>query len=317
MPPEQSAATPAAAPNDISFDDAIALMADDPATEQPPAPKAPTEEPKPDDEVSDIEVPEEEIVKEDEAAKAAATLADDTVIDLGDGKTANLAELKQAKASFEESRIATTQALQEVAKERSNLHTLGANMAQALENVSNYLVKRLPPEPSAQLAYSDPAEHYRQTIVRNNAIAELQDMLSVAEGSKQAVAMLSDSDFKAQKAQEDQKWIAAMPTLKDPTRFTAADNKAKAHAKALGFSEEEVNATADHRLRSTFWEAARYREIMANAKNAKGKVENASIMAPPKARTQHPNSQAALANVNARKVLAKTGKLEDALKLNW
>jgi len=323
MPPEQTAAPVAAAPSEVSFDDALALLEDD-APETPiaqPAAKAPTKAPVQDDAIdvlADPDDPQEKVVEEeDKAAVAAETLADDALIDLGEGKTAKLADLKQAHAAFEESRIATTRVMQEVATERSNLHNLGANMAQALENVSNYLVQRLPPEPSPQLAYSEPAEHYRQTIVRNNAIAELQDMLSVAEGSKQAVSMLSDADFKAFKAKEDEQWVSAMPALKDPKRFAAADAKAKALAKSLGYSDQEVDTTADHRLRSVFWEAARYREIMANAKNAKGKVENASPMAPPKARSTHPNSQAALDQVNARKVLAKTGKLDDALKLNW
>jgi len=319
------APAPQAAATDLSFEDALALLEDEaPQEATPPAPKAKAEakdEPEADNSAAILDDPDEvtEPVEEDEtkaAPVAADDLKDETVVALGDGKTATLADLKLAHATFEEGKVATTRVMQEVATERSNLHTLGANMAQALENVSQYLVQRLPPEPDTQLAYSDPAEHYRQTILRNNAIAELQDMLAVAQGSKQAVEMLSDADFKAAKAEEDQKWIATMPALKDPKRFAAADAKSKAHAEAQGFTKQEVDTTADHRLRKVFFQSARYEEIMANASKAKGKVENASIMPAPKAR-QHPNSQAALQQVNGLRALAKTGKLEDALKLNF
>ena len=196
MPPENdTAANSAAAPAEVSFEDALGLLNDDVPQDQSsqPAAKAVPKETLPnDDETVDLLTdPDDETDKtvkvEDEAAKAAEILADDALIDLGEGKTAKLADLKQAHAAFQESKIATTRVMQEVATERSNLHNLGSNMAQALENVSNYLVQRLPPEPNPQLAYSDPAEHYRQTIVRNNAIAELQDMLSVADGSKVGV----------------------------------------------------------------------------------------------------------------------------------
>ena len=313
----------AASSTDLSFEDALALLEDEAPQEATPAPKAKApakEEPEADNSAAILDDPDEVTEPTEEETEAAPVAADDlkdeTVVDLGDGKTATLADLKLAHATFEEGKVAQTRVMQEVATERSNLHTLGANMAQALENVSQYLVQRLPAEPDAQLAYTDPAEHYRQTILRNNAIAELQDMLAVAQGSKQAVEMLSEADFKAAKAEEDQKWIATMPALKDPKRFSAADAKAKAHALAMGWPKEEVDATADHKLRTVFFEAARYREIMANASKAKGKVENASIMPAPKAR-QHPNSQAALTQVNGLKKLAKTGRLDDALKLDW
>lgn len=323
MPLENTATETVAAPTspEVSFEDALALLGDDApeATAPKPATKGQPKATEPDNDLNVLADPdeiEENIEDEVEAAPAASDLTDETLVDLGEGKTAKLADLKQAHASFEQSKIATTRVMQEVATERSNLHTLGSNMAQALENVSQYLVQRLPPEPDQNLAYSDPAEHYRQTIIRNNAIAELQDMLSVSDGSKEAVAMLSDADFKALKADEDQKWIASMPSMRKE-QFPKIDAKAKAYAKSLGFNEQEVETTADHRLRSTFWKAARYEEIMANATKAKGKIENASTMAPQRARTQHPNSQAALEQVNARKVLAKSGRLDDALKLNW
>ena len=312
----EETAPSAAGPAEISFDDALALLGDDqPKVKAPDPAKAPAKENEPDvlSDPDDLE----NVEPEEETADSADPLTDDAIIDLGEGKTAKLAELKLAHATFEQSKVEQTRVMQEVATERGNLHTLGSNMAQALENVSNYLVQRLPHEPDPNLAYSDPGEHYRQTMIRNNAIAELQDMLAVAEGSKDAVSMLSEVDFKAFKADEDHKWIAAMPTLKDPRRFALADTKSRNYAKSIGFSEQEVDTTADHRLRKVFFEAARYQEIMANASKARGKVENASVMAPAKARTTHPNSQMALEQVNARKVLAKSGKLEDALKLNW
>ena len=321
MPLEDTAPS-AAAPAEVSFDDALALMGEDQPQDDQPKAKAPeavkqAAEDEDQELLSDPDDLEEEETPEDETATSAETLTDDAIIDLGEGKTAKLADLKQTYETFEKSMVEQTRVMQEVATERGNLHNLGSNMAQALENVSNYLVDRLPPEPDPDLAYNDPGEHYRQTMMRNSAIAELQNMLAVVDGSREAVAMLSEADFNALKADEDRKWITTMPTLKDPRRFALADTKAKNYAKSIGFSEDEVNTTADHRLRKVFFEAARYGEIMANASKARGKVENASVMAPAKARSLHTNSRQALEQVNARKALAKSGRLDDALKLNW
>ena len=299
-----SAGAPAATePAELSFEDAIGRMDD----EDTLAPETGAAEGDENEENPVVKV------EEDEAAPQAEGPEDTAEVDLGDGKKATIADLKQAYASFEESKTETTRVLQETATERGNLRTLGTNMAQALENISNYLVQRLPPEPDPDLAYSDPAEHYRATVRRNNAVAELQDMLAVKEGAQQAAGLLSEADFKAAKAAEDQKWIAAVPTLKDPKRFSAAEGKVKTHAKALGFTDQEIDTTADHRLRKVFFQSARYEEIMANAGKAKGKVENASVMPPPKAR-QHANSQQALAQVNAKRALQKSGSFEDAMK---
>jgi len=321
-PGSASAQSPA---TELSFEDGVKLIDDmasneDADDEQQDA--ATDESATEDDNVDDIlaEDAEDEETDEAKSAKAAegdaAEIEDDTPVKLKDGTVVKAADLIAAYEGAAETKAETTRILQETASERSNLQILGRNMAQALEGISNYLVDQLPPEPNAQLAYDDPGEHYRQTMMRQRAIAELRDLLSVADGSKEAVAMLSDAEFQALKREEDTKWIAAMPTLKDPKRFQAADKKARDHARALGWDEGEVNTTADHRLRKVFFQSARYEEIMAKAGQAKGKVENATKMPPAKART-HSNSQAALDQVNAKKRLAKSGSLNDAMKMDW
>lgn len=266
-------------------------------------------------------IEEEEETDEAKAAKAAdgevEELKPDAAVKLSDGTVVKAADLEAAFLGVAETKAETTRILQETASERSNLQILGQNMSRALEGISNYLVDRLPSEPDDELAYTDPGEHYRLVMLRQRAVQELRDLLSVADGSKQAVAMLTDAEFQAVKREEDQKWVAAMPSLKDPKRFQAADKKARDHARALGWDEGEVNTTADHRLRKVFFQSARYEEIMAKAGQAKTKVENAPIkMPPPKART-HANSKVAIAQVNAKRRLQKSGSLNDAVKLDF
>lgn len=325
--------SPGAAPADTantetSFEAGLALLddmdAEEGADDQQAEPGAEDGAADPDDNVEDIlaedGVEEDEETDEAKAAKAAEgdaeEIKDDTPVKLKDGTVVKAADLIAAYQGAAETKAETTRILQETASERSNLQILGQNMSRALEGISNYLVDRLPPEPDDALAWEDPGEHYRLTMLRQKAIGELRDLLSVADGSKQAVAMLSDAEFQAVKREEDTKWIAAMPSLKDPKRFQAADKKARDHARALGYEQGEVDTTADHRLRKVFFQSARYEEIMAKAGQAKGKVENATKMPPAKART-HANSRAALDQVNARKRLEKSGSLNDAMKLDF
>jgi hypothetical protein len=281
-----------------------------------PKPKATQSEMPDDEEDKHPEDADEENVEAAAEDEAAQEIKDEVFVAFEDGTKATIADLKHAFRELPEIKANTTRKLQEVAQERGNLQSLGANMAQALENVSNYLVQRLPPEPDPQLAYSDPGEHYRRTLLRENAIKELNDMLAVAESTKQATEMLSEADFKALKTAEDEKLIAALPNLKDPKRFSAAEVKLKAYAKSIGFEDNEIDTTADHRIRRMAIDAAYGREARLAASKAKGKVENASPMLPAKAR-QHPNSKVALEQVNARKQLQKSGRIEDALKLNF
>lgn len=300
----------------LSLDDAIGLMEDDSPPEENDVnrvAKATEDGTDTDDaEEKHPEDAEEEDTEKTAADEAAQEIKDEAVIALKDGKTASFAQLVHAFYEVDEVKANTTRKLQEVASERGNLQSLGANMAQALENVSNYLVSRLPPEPDPNLAYTDPGEHYRRTMLRNNAIAELNDILQVAEGTKQATELLSESDFKALKADEDAKLIEALPNLKDPKRFSAAETKLKAYAKSIGFDDNEIDTTADHRIRRMAIDAAYGREARMAASKAKGKVENASPMLPAKAR-QHPNSKDALQRVNAMKRLQRSGSFEDAL----
>lgn len=322
--PGSAPAAAAPAPTELSLNDAVGMLEDDPLEEG--GEQADTGEDDgsttDDDNVDDIlaEDGEEEETDETKAAKAAdgdaEELKPDTMVKLSNGTVVKAADLEASFIGAAETKAETTRILQETATERSNLQILGQNMSRALEGISNYLVDRLPPEPDRQLAYDDPAQFQLMTILRNDAVAELRDLLAVGEGSKQAVAMLSDAEFQAVKREEDTKWIAAMPSLKDPKRFQAADKKARDHARALGWDEKEVDTTADHRLRKVFFQSARYEEIMAKAGQAKGKVENATRMPPAKAKT-HSNSKAALDQVNAKKRLAKSGSLNDAMGIDF
>lgn len=303
----------------LDFEDALALMPDEESPEgidPAPKPKAATSETPDDEEDKHPEDADEENVEAAAEDEAAQEIKDEVFVAFEDGTKASIAELKHAYKEVAEVKANTTRKLQEVASERGNLQTLGANMAKALENVSNYLVSKLPPEPDENLLFTDPAAFQRATIFRNRAINELQDMLQVAEGTKQATEFLSDADFKALKADEDQKLIEALPNLKDPKRFSAAEAKLKAYAKSIGFADNEIDTTADHRIRRMAIDAAYGREARAAAAKAKGKVEVASPMLPAKQR-QHPNSKQALDQVNAVKRLQKSGSIDDALKLNW
>lgn len=316
---------PAAAATELSFEDGVKLIDDMASEEDAPDDQENTGEENgstvEDDTVEDdILAEDEEETDETKAAKAAdgdaEELKPDATVKLPNGTVVKVADLEAAFTGVAETKAETTRILQETASERSNLQILGQNMSRALDGISAYLVDRLPPEPDRQLAYDDPAQFQLMTILRNDAVAELRDLLAVGEGSKQAVAMLSDAEFQAVKREEDTKWVAAMPSLKDPKRFQAADKKARDHARSLGYEEKEVDTTADHRLRKVFFQSARYEEIMAKAGQAKGKVENATRMPPAKAKT-HSNSKAALDQVNAKKRLAKSGSLNDAMKIDF
>lgn len=318
--PTPDAPAGAAADNSIDFEQALALLPDDenvPAAEQAPEQQAQgatrnDETAKDGPEPSDaLTIEPENDAAPDETQSLKAT--DDAVVDLGEGVSLTVKELKDTYTAREE----LTRNLQETHKERGELKTLGSNMQGAIERIAGYLFSKIPPEPEPGLMYTNPGEHYAISQQRNSMIGEIQALLTVQEQAQGAVQQLSEADLRSAKIAEEDKLLRAMPSLKDAKRKEAFDRVLTARAKELGFPDEMITRTVDARLRQVFWESAKYREAIAKSAQVREKIESAPRTPASAPRPQHPNSQRALENVNAMKRLAKSGSLRDAVSIDF
>jgi hypothetical protein len=281
---------PEASPPPVQKKTPVEAKAEEPEPEEPPLEEEPAEEPD-----ADVQLAGEDVFVEFEGGEKIP------VKELKDGY------LRQQDYSRK---------AQETAQERSDLKALGQRFSQTIEQVAGFLLSRLPPEPDPTLVYTNPNLHYQQKMAHDAAYADVVALMQTAEQGKTVAKVLSEADFKSAVTAENDRLIRKMPHLKDPARLEAFNRKVENYAKSAGFTEDEIKTTADHRVRMLVYDAAYGREARAAAARAKGKLTNAAPLLPAKQR-QHPNSVQALANVNAVKRLRNTGRLQDAVAIDF
>jgi hypothetical protein len=294
---------------ELTLDQAMAAYDDEPETENvEPSEAEPVEQ----DGAEDGDAVETEDVEQvDDAPVPIETY--DALVKMPDGATVPIQELIDGHFRQED----YTRKTQEDAETRRGLQTLGTDFVDAMDRVLNYLVSKLPPEPDPQLTFTNPQQHYQQTVLHQAALAEMSQIMQAKEGAQAAAQQLSQADFVAMKAAEDAKIVKEMPHLKDPKRFEAFNRDLVAGAKAMGFTENEINTTADARIRLMAYHANYGINARAAAAKAKSKVQNATPSPLPATQRQHPNSVKALANVNAMKQLRSSGSLKDAMRMDF
>lgn len=301
-------------PSPMSIDDAVsAYHKDEPsepetvqASDDVDTPEAIDSDSEPDDFA--LAEGEEETEGEDGKAEAEPLLANPDMVIEFDGAKVPVKELMDGyrrEADY-------TRSKQALSQERGALQELGKNFHTAIERVTDYLISKLPPEPTPELAFQNPNLHYQMKLAHETALAEIQQVLAVKNGSEQAGKFLSDVEFNSHLSSENERLIKQMPHLKDQKRLDAFNRTVEKGAKSLGFSEEEIKTTADHRIRLMAYHAAYGIEARAKAAQAKAKIQAAPVMQPQ--RQKHPNSAAALERNNAMRSLKSSGSMDDAIK---
>lgn len=295
----------------MSIDDAVSAIHTDETEETPSSgvqePETAIEgESEPDDFA--LAEGEEEAEGKTEEAQAEPALANPDMVVEFDGQKIPVKELMDGyrrEADY-------TRSKQALSKERGGLQELGKNFHSAIERVTEFLVSKMPPEPDAQIVYQNPQLYMQMKVAHDAALAELEQVLAVKQGAEQAGKLLSDVEFSSIMSSENENLIKQMPHLKDPKRLDAFNRAVEKGAKSLGFSDDEIKATADHRIRLMAYHAAYGIDARAKVAQAKAKVQAAPVMQPQ--RQQHPNSAAALERNNSMRRLQSSGSIDDAVK---
>lgn len=265
------------------------------------------------DALEDDDTPEGEPAADE--AEAEPEAEDDSVtVDL-DGEKVSLKELK---AGYYRQRD-YTQKTTEVAQERKAVEASKAQLAErtsvietALQNLSGYLQNLIPPEPPLRLAQTDPGQYQYQRALRENAIAELGQLVSIkapVESHKQAV---SEAEAREYRTRETEALVKAMPMLADPVKRAAFDQSVKSTASAFGFSEAEIAATADNRVLRLVHYAKIGMKAEENRNQAKQRVETPKAI---KVKSAVPPVN--VENKKAMHALSKTGSIKDAMRIDF
>lgn len=244
--------------------------------------------------------------------------ADDNVlVKLESGEEIALSELRSGYMKAKDYTHKTT----ELAQEREQVDQVRAAYGQrtqfvenVLSNLTTYLEKLVPQEPSLELAHSNPAEYQYQKALRENALGELGQLVQMGNNLGEAKQSYNQEDLAQYRTVEDAKLLKAMPQLADPSARAKFDKTVSETAAEFGFSEEEIAQTADARVKQLVHFARIGKRAIQNRNNAQKRVETPKKGKPRRA------APGTVKTVNARKArarLSKTGSLEDAMNIDF
>ena len=253
---------------------------------------------------------------QDDDPEAEPTDDDDSVLVTLDGN--EKVSLKDLKAGYFRQKD-YTQKTTEVAQERKVNEATKAALAErtsvletALQNLGGYLQGLIPAEPSLHLARTDPGQYQYQQALRQSAIAELGQLVSIKGQVDTHKQHVSESEMRDYRDREQAALVKSMPALADPVKRVAFDQAVKSAAKAFGFSDEEVNATADHRVLQLVHYAQMGKRAEENRNNAKKRIETPKLGKAPAS-----VAPVNVANRKAMHALTKSGSLKAALAVDF
>lgn len=283
---------------------------------------AESEEPEADEEETEAEEEADDGEQDDDEGEpdeeADADDLSDAVIELPNGETMTVAELEEARANgLRQSDY--SRHMSELKAQREQVETREREYAERLkfletaqQSLTTFVESLLPPEPPTEMAWSNPQDYQTAIHQRNAAMAELQKHLfPQREALEEHRKQTTEADLKRYREGEAAKLVKQMPHLSDPSKMDAfRKSVTEAAVQDFGFSQDEAEATHDHRVLLAMHYARMGKRAEHNRNNAKRRVETpkqGKAKAPNKVPAQQQKQQQVMQR------LSKTGSYEDAL----
>jgi hypothetical protein len=235
---------------------------------------------------------------------------DEPKVRLRDGTEVPIAELKKAygaQREFEQQKSQWEQKQAQLAQQEQFFQQVLPTIVAAME-------RQIPAEPDPSLLQSDPIAHYEQTMARQKAIGELQNLQAAQTAEYQRHQQQQTQSMRAYVEREKQALIEKIPEAADPAKRAELGKVFFETAQAYGFTDEEVNQTFDHRLVLLARDAAAYRKLQAQKPAVEKKVQNAAPVSKPGKR-KSASEQSAQARSERMARLRETGSIDDAAAL--
>lgn len=282
---------------------------DDPDTVEPVAEEGTDdEEGEPEGQPEDVD-PEDtaEQSDDDEAPQEAAATA---VVKLPDGTETTVGELSQGylrQADY-------SRKTQELAESRKAAKAQAEQVEKVTQTLVDHISKFIPDEPDPSLAYSNPQQYATQKAQHDAAIQQFQALLATKEEANQTRAGMDAQERQQLVQEEGQKLFAMIPEAANEKTRAAFFNGVGEAAKAIGFSEQEVLSATDHRIYALAHWAKKGMDAEKASASAKAKMAKT---APTPAKKPGKGARPTSSNRDAMRKLAKSGSLQDALKVDF
>ncbi len=317
-----------------ALEDLFGTLDEEPAAvEESEEPEAQSDEPEqsgepdddtgtPDDEPDDDQGSDDEEPEENDMDAETLDVSDDMLVDLGNGQTATLAELKDHHGKFQK-RVAEfqrgwTQKTETLAQDRREIEEQGQRVIdwaekvrQERDYVSAVIQQYLPTEPPADMLDSDPITYWKQKAVYDQSVKDMQDFQQQVAQEQQQL----ETDRLAQEnqiaAQYREQVLEQFPDWKDPEVFKQVEADVdKYFTGSYGFTREELATVRDPRFMPVVMDAIKYQKLKAEKprEKVKGKPK---VLRPGK--SQSAKGRETQGKQQRRKKLRETGSMTAAI----
>ncbi len=276
-------------------------------------PQSASEQPD-DDAESDPEIKPDN--QDEEEVKAQQDSQDDPQVEIADGESVPLSELKNGYLRQKDYTTKT----QGLAGERQQFEQAVSHQRQYNEvlkgrhaNLVQFMQGLIPDEPSVDLAKTNPAEYNYQKALRDQAINELTQFVEGTQNMAKQDQQINQVEFQRMAMAEEGKLLQALPHLQNPQNRAKFNDNLLTTAKEFGFSEQEIKETVDHRVLSLVYYARAGKAAMRNQMNANRRVSQSKVG------RSAPNTRVATGKGNrtAMRRLGQTGSIADAMKIDF
>lgn len=247
-----------------------------------------------------------------EASEDAGDDPDAVTVTLQTGEKVSLKDLKAGFMMERDYRHKTG----ELGTKRRELEEMTARVTNSVNAIADFLAKQIPDAPDPSLAMTNPGEYVRQKAMHEAAMAQVNAIIEQANAPKEVVAKLTTEQRQQAVDAEFQQLAQFFPQVAKPEGRKAFFDNAAAAAKEIGYSDEEIQQSIDHRM----FRLAHYASLGLKAEKAKAtaakKVENVPPVATGKRQAGQPAAKAR-ANQDAMKKLSRTGSIHDAMRIDF
>ena len=171
---------------------------------------------------------------------------------------------------------------------QSKLNEADAQLAQKvqqLEDLSQLAYNDLLTDYNAvnwdDLRADDPAEYAAKKADYQNRQTQISSLYQKALDQRGELAATDTEGLKVKLAEEKQSLLKAIPDWTDPDKYQKGWTEAGTYAQTLGFSSEEFNSTADHRVLVLLDKARQFDELQKGSAKVTKRVRKAPKIAKP------------------------------------
>jgi hypothetical protein len=352
--PEQQPAAPAPEPRELparmTSDEAVALLNENDApdepqegrkrdergrfvpeggegdTEEPEAAAAGSDHPEADEasDTSEEDADPSEEQSEDETEETEEPeeeiVKGEAKTRLRDGTTVAVGDLKKAYEDLQEVKRGGIPAeiRQEIEKVSSDLQQRQQYLDKALPLAIEALKSALPPEPDDALWDADPIEAQIQQRKHDKAKERLAGLQGAGQEQVQRQQQEQVQQFQAYIQEQQSKLFEVRPDLKDPQKAQAFYDRYVKVGQTLGFSKEELDQTYDtrliHGMMTLAEKAEKWDRLQASKPKVQDKVKRAVPMAKPGRRVE-PEQRRGAEVEQFRRRFEKSHSIDDAAAL--